>query len=191
MRRDGFKCCLCGRKANSGVELQVDHKIPFSRGGACKDDNLWTLCQPCNSGKSDSPIPSWKSGHPKGKYNITVFMENGEPLDEEITWFDLPDDNELDDSKIMDFDRYVLSEFNLIRFMRRLSKWDLPQLDTPQAQAIKSEFKQRNIYAVIINRTEHLGMRTKVFLPGVLPAELEPRRREPQGFQYRRHTSFS
>ena len=51
MRRDGFRCCLCGRTAANGVELEVDHIIPVSRGGNTTYSNLQTLCRDCNRGK--------------------------------------------------------------------------------------------------------------------------------------------
>ena len=54
-KRDNFKCVLCGRSPSStfGVELQVDHIIPFSKGGKTEKNNLQTLCNQCNIGKSD------------------------------------------------------------------------------------------------------------------------------------------
>ncbi|MEM2455609.1 MAG: HNH endonuclease, partial [Candidatus Bathyarchaeia archaeon] len=52
MERDGFKCCICGRTAKE-TKLEVDHKIPVSKGGTDSLDNLWTLCIDCNRGKSD------------------------------------------------------------------------------------------------------------------------------------------
>lgn len=50
LKRDGFKCVLCG----SGVEksvLEVDHKIARSKGGKNEETNLRTLCHECNMGK--------------------------------------------------------------------------------------------------------------------------------------------
>lgn len=52
MQRDGFRCCLCGRSAKNGVELEVDHIIPVSQGGCSDMDNLQTLCFDCNRGKA-------------------------------------------------------------------------------------------------------------------------------------------
>jgi len=54
MKRDRYRCRLCGRKASGRVVLEVDHRVPVSRGGSNKETNLWTLCSICNSGKSDS-----------------------------------------------------------------------------------------------------------------------------------------
>lgn len=51
MRRDGFRCCLCGRSAANGAELEVDHIVPVSKGGNTTYGNLQTLCRECNRGK--------------------------------------------------------------------------------------------------------------------------------------------
>lgn len=53
MRRDGFKCQLCGASAKDGVRLHVDHIIPVSKGGKTEPSNLRTLCERCNLGKRD------------------------------------------------------------------------------------------------------------------------------------------
>lgn len=53
LKRDGFRCCLCGKTANDGVKLEVDHIIPVSKGGKSTYDNLQTLCERCNRGKRD------------------------------------------------------------------------------------------------------------------------------------------
>lgn len=53
LRRDGYKCQICGMDANDGVKLEVDHKIPVSKGGGDEIENLWTLCFNCNRGKKD------------------------------------------------------------------------------------------------------------------------------------------
>ena len=54
-QRDNFKCCACGASPakDPAVELQVDHVIPWSKGGETVVDNLQTLCSRCNLGKSD------------------------------------------------------------------------------------------------------------------------------------------
>jgi hypothetical protein len=56
LRRDGYRCRLCGLTAEDGVQLEVDHRVPVAKGGGNSESNLWTLCQPCNSGKSDSDL---------------------------------------------------------------------------------------------------------------------------------------
>lgn len=46
-RRDGGRCRQCGSQS----ELQYDHIIPVSMGGASTPDNLQILCGPCNRRK--------------------------------------------------------------------------------------------------------------------------------------------
>jgi 5-methylcytosine-specific restriction enzyme A len=48
--RDGYKCIFCGRGARQ-AQLEVDHIIPFSKGGSNELSNLQTLCFDCNRGK--------------------------------------------------------------------------------------------------------------------------------------------
>ena len=52
LQRDKFRCQLCGRGADSGVVLEVDHIVPIARGGKTVKGNLRTLCRDCNRGKS-------------------------------------------------------------------------------------------------------------------------------------------
>jgi hypothetical protein len=58
LRRDGFRCRACGRSpANeAGVELEVDHVLAWSEGGETILENLQSLCQQCNGGKSNLPF---------------------------------------------------------------------------------------------------------------------------------------
>lgn len=51
LKRDGYRCQLCGVAATQGVLLEVDHKVARANGGTDSPENLWTLCQPCNNGK--------------------------------------------------------------------------------------------------------------------------------------------
>ena len=53
LRRDSFRCQLCGASASDGVLLHVDHIIPVSKGGKTEFSNLRTLCDRCNLGKGD------------------------------------------------------------------------------------------------------------------------------------------
>ena len=48
--RDGGRCARCGAQQ----DLQYDHIIPLSRGGADTADNLQLLCAPCARAKGES-----------------------------------------------------------------------------------------------------------------------------------------
>lgn len=52
LKRDNGRCQICGRSAQDGVTLEVDHIKPISKGGKTEPDNLRTLCRDCNRGKA-------------------------------------------------------------------------------------------------------------------------------------------
>ena len=62
LKRDGGKCVLCGRGAADGVKLHVDHIKPASVYPELYYDinNLQTLCEDCNLGKSDGDDIDWR-----------------------------------------------------------------------------------------------------------------------------------
>lgn len=47
-RRDGYKCVVCGRGREDGVEIHADHKIPLDKGGDNTVENGQTLCSEHN-----------------------------------------------------------------------------------------------------------------------------------------------
>ncbi|MDE2391146.1 MAG: HNH endonuclease, partial [Rhodospirillales bacterium] len=49
-------CQSCGASPQKerGVELHVDHVLPWSRGGETLEENLRTKCQQCNLGKGNA-----------------------------------------------------------------------------------------------------------------------------------------
>lgn len=51
--RDGWKCVVCGKGVPDGVELQVDHIKPRSKGGDGSLENGQTLCGSHNYRKKD------------------------------------------------------------------------------------------------------------------------------------------
>lgn len=56
-KRDSFTCQYCGSTPPK-VVLQVDHIVAVANGGDNDPDNLITACQPCNLGKSATPLES-------------------------------------------------------------------------------------------------------------------------------------
>lgn len=54
--KDGCMCRMCGSSPmkNSATVLHVDHIIAWSNGGETVEENLQTLCEVCNIGKSNS-----------------------------------------------------------------------------------------------------------------------------------------
>lgn len=55
LKRDNFSCIKCGRSPakDPSIILHVDHIIPWSKDGETVVDNLETLCEQCNLGKSN------------------------------------------------------------------------------------------------------------------------------------------
>ncbi len=55
LKRDHFKCVLCGDHParNSECVLHVDHILPWSLGGKTIEENLTTLCETCNLGRGN------------------------------------------------------------------------------------------------------------------------------------------
>lgn len=55
LKSDNFKCKKCGRSPanDTSTILEVDHILPWSKGGETVEGNLQTLCNKCNQGKSN------------------------------------------------------------------------------------------------------------------------------------------
>ena len=55
LKRDDFRCRACGASpaTKPGLHLHIDHILPWSQGGMTTADNLQSLCEPCNLGKSN------------------------------------------------------------------------------------------------------------------------------------------
>jgi hypothetical protein len=56
LKRDNFSCMKCGRSPakDPSIILHVDHIIPWSKNGETIIENLGTLCEQCNLGKSNT-----------------------------------------------------------------------------------------------------------------------------------------
>jgi hypothetical protein len=52
LKRDGFKCRICGRSPDNhtDLELHVHHIRPWAKHGVTDISNLITLCQTCHKG---------------------------------------------------------------------------------------------------------------------------------------------
>ena len=46
------KCVDCGKSADDGVKIHLDHKVPLAKGGTNAFDNLCLRCERHNPGKS-------------------------------------------------------------------------------------------------------------------------------------------
>lgn len=57
-KRDNYTCQYCG---NKGGILEVDHIVPFSKGGSDELSNLATSCRHCNRQKRDKSIEEFLS----------------------------------------------------------------------------------------------------------------------------------
>jgi hypothetical protein len=53
MKRDNYRCVICGRGIKEGVELQVDHIKPKAQGGKATIENGETLCAQHNFQKKN------------------------------------------------------------------------------------------------------------------------------------------
>lgn len=52
LERDGYQCVLCKRFGR----MEVDHKIPFHKGGTNDPSNLQTLCRGCHIDKTQKEM---------------------------------------------------------------------------------------------------------------------------------------
>lgn len=56
LKRDNYRCQICGASSVHGTTLEIDHIVARSKGGTNFEWNLWTLCKDCNSGKSNKSL---------------------------------------------------------------------------------------------------------------------------------------
>lgn len=67
LRRDNDRCKRCGETAS----LQLDHVVPWSHFGPDRSDNLQTLCEWCNSDRSNF----LELGQPQRIVGVTVVCD--------------------------------------------------------------------------------------------------------------------
>jgi hypothetical protein len=56
MEKSDNCCVACGSKES----LELDHIVPWSKGGGNELDNLQILCKPCNASKGAKSMDEWK-----------------------------------------------------------------------------------------------------------------------------------
>jgi 5-methylcytosine-specific restriction protein A len=56
------KCANCNRKIPSGMDWDLDHRIPLADGGTNADDNLQVLCYLCHSAKTKDDVAEIAKG---------------------------------------------------------------------------------------------------------------------------------
>lgn len=71
LRLNGGRCEACGRSAEDGVILEVDHIKPRSKHPELELDlhNLQVLCHDCNQGKGNQDTYDWRDGPPPEDWN--------------------------------------------------------------------------------------------------------------------------
>ena len=57
--RDNHTCYWCGKHESEGIELSLDHLLPWIYFGADKHTNLVTCCRKCNSTRGDKKLRQW------------------------------------------------------------------------------------------------------------------------------------
>lgn len=55
-RRDGYKCCYCGR---DDVPLTVDHLVLWEDGGPSTEQNMVSACKKCNKARGRTQYVDW------------------------------------------------------------------------------------------------------------------------------------
>lgn len=54
--RDGMACAYCGATIENGIQLTLDHIVPWSAGGGNEPGNLVTACKRCNSSRGNRSV---------------------------------------------------------------------------------------------------------------------------------------
>ncbi|WP_203229288.1 HNH endonuclease [Paenimyroides tangerinum] len=62
LKRDNYTCAYC--KKVGGV-LEIDHVVPFSKGGSDEYENLVTACLKCNRQKKDKSVSEFINNRKK------------------------------------------------------------------------------------------------------------------------------
>lgn len=81
LERDEYRCVICGRGTQDGVELHVDHIMPRNRGGLAIIENAQTLCAQHNFIKKQSNQTETGKRMFIRLYDLAKKEDNGELLD--------------------------------------------------------------------------------------------------------------
>jgi len=81
-----------------------------------------------------------------------------------MPWLDTPQPDFATDDDRADFDRAACSLYP--RFMRALSRFDLPEGDHPMVELIRADARDHGLNAVIVHRTPHPGLRLRQLCRG-------------------------
>ncbi|WP_424945731.1 HNH endonuclease [Candidatus Spongiihabitans sp.] len=82
LKRDGYRCVMCGRSEAEGVELHVDHVKAKDKGGAATISNGQTLCAMHNYRKKN-----YKQTEAGKKMFIRLYEQAKEIGDDEVMKF--------------------------------------------------------------------------------------------------------
>ena len=91
MKRDNYRCVVCGGRREEGIELQVDHIKPKDKGGKATIENGETLCSTHNYLKKN-----FKQTESGKRYFIRLYESA----------------KSIDDSKMQDFCRQILEVYD-------------------------------------------------------------------------------
>jgi len=80
LRRDGYQCVYCG-KSGQNSNLEIDHRIPHTKGGDNHISNLYTACVECNRKKGTETWDVRKGYSPIKINNAENRMMKTSPLD--------------------------------------------------------------------------------------------------------------
>ncbi len=133
LTRDSFRCRACGRSADDGIKLNVDHIIPVDWGGTNEISNLLTLCEECNRGKK-----AWVDSAPSESMREIM---NKSTVEQRIeTLFDMFPNQDIPSTMIQLVSRGSLDWQRALRRIRqRTGKKILPVLNRTAYRYIKEQ----------------------------------------------------
>lgn len=95
-KRDGYKCVICHRGREDGVEICADHKIPKDKGGDNSIENGQTLCMEHNLLKKNYSMTEAGKRFYINLYHDAIRLKDKRMIDFCIDIFDVYDKHGLD-----------------------------------------------------------------------------------------------